>query len=125
MQSGLSIRCLRLGILLTLASFLVACGGGSSTRLTAEPVAATANPLVAQYSVHPGAAGQVFVEFGTDTSYGRQTSSSNVNAGDILPILVAGMKPSTTYHMRAKVLAGANVAWTDQDQVFTTGALGS
>ena len=65
--------CSCVGILLTLAS--LGCGSGEFTPpLTA--IAATANPLVAQYSIrhfHPGVT--AWVEFGTDTTYGRQTSA--------------------------------------------------
>lgn len=87
------------------------------------PVSPTANPLVAQYSVRAGQTGQVAVQFGTDTSYGRQTASYNISAFQTLPILVAGMKPSTTYHMRAVVSVNGNSAWTDADRTFTTGSI--
>ena len=62
------------GLLLTLGSF--GCGSGNFTPpppLTA--IASTANPLVAKYSIahfHLGLT--AWVEFGTDTTYGRQTS---------------------------------------------------
>jgi arylsulfate sulfotransferase len=90
-------------------------------------VAPTANPLVAQYSVthyHPGFS--VWVEFGTDTNYGRQTSvvsdSASVTGGAQVNVLVAGMLPQTTYHMRAHVDSPTG-PWLDEDQTFTTGAL--
>ncbi|MGB8064582.1 MAG: aryl-sulfate sulfotransferase [Candidatus Sulfotelmatobacter sp.] len=116
--------CLSGSILVTLASF--GCGSGNYTPpLTA--VTATSNPLVASYNIRHGHAGvTAWVEFGTDTTYGRQTSvmtdSLAVPRGHTLSILVAGMKPQTTYHMRA------HVDWTggsfiDQDQTFTTGPL--
>jgi arylsulfate sulfotransferase len=111
-------------VLLTLAS--LGCGsGGFTPPLTV--ITPTSHPLVAQYSIrhfHPGLT--AWVEFGTDTNYGRQTSvmsdSVAVPGGQSLNILVAGMMPQTTYHMRA------HVDWTggsfvDQDQTFTTGAL--
>lgn len=112
-------------IVLTLAS--VGCGSGSFTPpLTA--VAATSHPLVAQYSIrhfHQGLT--AWVEFGTDTTYGRQTSVVTDSAtappgGLALNILVAGMLPQTTYHMRAHV-DWAGGSWVDQDQTFTTGVL--
>jgi arylsulfate sulfotransferase len=116
--------CLFVGVLLTLASF--GCGSGDFTPpLTA--VSATSNPLIAQYSIrhfHPGLT--AWVEFGPDTSYGRQTSimtdSVTIPGGQVLNILVAGMKPQTTYHMRAHV-DWASGSFVDQDQTFTTGAL--
>jgi arylsulfate sulfotransferase len=90
-------------------------------------VAPTANPLVAQYSVrHYHSGFSVWVEFGTDTSYGRQTSavgdSSPAVGGAAVNVLVAGMLPNTTYHMRAHVDSPTG-SWVDQDQMFTTGAL--
>jgi hypothetical protein len=67
-----------------------------------------------------------WVEFGTDTSYGRQTStytsSVTTPAGQTLDILVAGMLPQTTYHMRAHV-EWAGGEWVDQDRSFTTGVV--
>jgi hypothetical protein len=33
------------------------------------------------------------------------------------------MKPSTTYHMRAKIVSAGSVIWSDQDRIFTTGSL--
>ena len=65
------------------------------------------------------------VEFGTDTSYGKQTAWYSVPAGGSgVVILVAGMKASTSYHMRAEILSGRN-AWFDKDRVFATGPLPS
>ncbi len=118
------VACLPACILLTLAS--VGCGSGNYTP-SSTAVAPTANPLVAQYSirdVHAGAS--AWVEFGTNTNYGRQTSTmTNSVATDLgvqLNILVAGMIPQTTYHMRAHV-DWAGGSWVDQDQTFTTGAI--
>ena len=92
-------------ILLTLIS--LGCGAGNSTP-PVTTVAPTANPLVAQYNInhfHPGLT--AWVEFGPTTTYGRQTSvmtdSLSVPGGQLLKILVAGMLPQTTYHMRAHV----------------------
>jgi len=99
-----------------------ACGSATYSR-----VSATQNPLVAQYEVVPTAtasAAQGWVEFGPTISYGRQTSwVSPAQGGSALPILVAGMKASTTYHMRAHVVWANGGEWVDQDHTFTTGAL--
>jgi len=57
------------------------------------------------------------VEFGLDTNYGRQTSAIT-NTTTTFSILVAGMKPQTTYHMRVRT-----DVWMDKDQTFTTGPL--
>lgn len=111
-------------ILVTLAS--LGCGSGNdSPPLTA--VSQTSNPLVAQYSIRHFPAGlTAWVEFGLDTTYGRQTSvmtSSAATAVEGLNILVAGMKPQTTYHMRAHVTLLDGSPWVDEDQTFKTGAL--
>lgn len=106
-------------ILLTIGA--LGCGSSSNPSLTT--VGATANPLVAQYSIREVHAGlSAWVEFGTDTNYGRQTSEQTVSSGSTLTILVAGMKAQTTYHMRAHV-DWPGGSWVDQDQTFTTGAL--
>jgi len=112
-------------VLISLLSTMITAGCGSS-RVSSQ-VAPTQNPLVAQYNVVPTASAsgaQSWVEFGPTTSYGRQTSSvSPIQRGFVIPILVAGMKPSTTYHMRAHVIWPDGTTWVDQDHTFTTGAL--
>ncbi len=114
-----------MGILLALTS--VGCGSGNFTPLPPSSVTATSNPLVAQYSLNHFRQGMsAWVEFGTDTTYGRQTSITTASGatpfGETINILVAGMRPQTTYHMRAHVttLGGP---WVDDDHTFTTGAL--
>ena len=105
---------------------LFGCGSGAPIPpLTV--IAATPNPLVAQYSIgHFDSGLTAWVEFGPDTTYGRQTSvmTDPVTGprGPTLNILVAGMLPQTTYHMRAHV-NGPSGSWVDQDQTFTTGLL--
>lgn len=115
--------CLSSLILITLASF--GCGSSNYTP-PRTLVTASANPLVANYKIRHFQTVTAWVEFGTDTSYGRKTSvvtdSVTVPDGQVLNILVAGMKPQTTYHMRM------HVDWTggsfiDDDHTFTTGAL--
>jgi arylsulfate sulfotransferase len=116
--------CLSVCILFALSS--VGCGSGNFTPpITA--VSSTSHPLVAQYSIrhfHQGLT--AWVEFGTDSNYGRQTSvmtnSVTTPGGQVLTILVAGMKPQTTYHMRAHV-DWAGGSFVDQDHTFTTGTL--
>ncbi len=69
------------------------------------------------------------VEFGQDTSYGRSTSWYPASAASqTSTILVAGMKASTTYHMRAQAQAlctGGTNTFTSGDLTFTTGPLPS
>jgi arylsulfate sulfotransferase len=81
--------------------------------------------LVAQYSVAAACSGQAMVEFGPDTSYGRSTTWYPVSGQyQQTPILVAGMRASTTYHMRSQVQCAGNTA-TSGDLTFTTGPLPS
>jgi arylsulfate sulfotransferase len=92
-------------------------------------VTPTAQPLVAQYSItHYQAGFTAWVEFGTDTNYGRQTSVVTDTVGGSgsvqMNILVAGMLPNTAYHMRAHVEWNGS-SWIDEDHIFTTGALPS
>jgi arylsulfate sulfotransferase len=111
-------------ILMSLLSTLIITGCGSTIY---SQVAATQNPLVAQYNVISSGAPQAWVEFGPTASYGRQTSwvSGTGKPGAALQILVAGMKASTQYHMRAHVVWPDGSTWVDQDHTFTTGALPS
>lgn len=120
------------GAVCSSAVFLLAfasmgCGAPDPPPAPIGTVSPTAHPLVAQYSIahfHSGLSG--WVEFGTDTTYGRQTSimtdSVTTPGGKVLNILVAGMKPQTTYHMRAHVTWSGG-SWVDRDQTFTTGSL--
>ena len=99
----------------------------SSTVFVIAPatVAATANPQVALFtiSVPDGVSAQV--QFGTDTSYGLTTwFVAAPSGGGAVPILVAGMKGNTDYHMRAifQPTGTTNTIFTDSDHVFTTTA---
>jgi len=117
------------GLLSTILSCVagIGCGSGSGYANPTTAVAKTANPLVAQYSVtQPHKGSSVFVEFGTDTSYGRQTATTAAtdSFGQMATVLVAGMKANTTYHMRAHVQWNGT-DWVDQDRTFTTGAIPS
>ena len=87
-------------------------------------VSATANPLVASYSITPSTSASVIVEFGTDLNYGRSTSPTIVSAGGAqTTILVAGMRAGTTYHMRARITLASGLTQLNTDQTFTTGAM--
>jgi arylsulfate sulfotransferase len=111
---------------LTLVALGCGSGSGSNYSNPESSITATQNPLVAQYNVTvPRPEGSVWVEFGADTSYGRQTSVTLGTAGygQTVPILVAGMLPSTSYHMRAHVDWYPGLSWVDQDRTFTTGTL--
>lgn len=106
--------------------YLLACGSANNRSTSDAPatsVSSTKNPLVARYFVSSQKGGNARVEFGTDTSYGMQTAWYPVPPGGSgTPILVAGMKASTTYHMRVEFLSG-ETSWLDKDRLFTTGPL--
>jgi hypothetical protein len=109
---------------LVLCGLWTACGGSSTPGTAIVAIAKTQNPLVAQYSLSTNCAGQAMVEFGPNTSYGRSTALYGMVAGSTTNILVAGMRASTTYHMRATYSCNGST-YTSQDQTFTTGPLPS
>jgi arylsulfate sulfotransferase len=115
-------------LLRTLLAFVLTslgCGGGISDPQPRSFISATQHPLVAQYDISvPGAGTSAWVEFGPDANYGRRTSASAATTGiwQNLQILVAGMRPSTTYHMRAHVDSPGG-SWVDEDHIFQTGAI--
>lgn len=82
----------------------------------------TANPQVAKYTLSPGAAGNVSVQFGSDTSYGLTTWAQPSAPGESVSLLVAGMRANSQYHMRAMVQFADGTQFTDADHVFTTGS---
>ncbi len=132
MTKQVPLRSCSLFSILTLVAFSVACGGGKFNDppgVASAAVVNTQNPLVAQYTITTalGCPGQVMVEFGPDTSYGRNTSWYPASAASqTTTILVAGMKASTTYHMRAQAQAlctGGTNTYTASDLTFTTGPL--
>jgi arylsulfate sulfotransferase len=110
------------GLLILLLS--LGCGSSNNNNFEAS-VSPTANPMVAEYDLLIPPSGAVaWVEFGPDQNYGRQTSMTVATTarGQLVKILVAGMKASTAYHMRAHV-TWPGQSWTDADQVFQTGAI--
>src|SRR6266581_6435386 len=67
-------------------------------------VSPTSHPQVARFTMTAPANATVVVEFGTDTTYGWSTAPVPApTGGGQVSILVAGMKASTTYHMRARI----------------------
>lgn len=113
-------------------SVLVGCGGGPyviPAGIFATSVSSTQNPMVASYAVTTvlDCDGQVMVEFGPDTSYGRTTAWYPTPGYYYKTnILVAGMKASTTYHMRAVAqCSGSESPMKSADSTFTTGVLPS
>ena len=87
-------------------------------------VSATANPMVAQYTLALPVPGTWSVSFGLTDSYGQSTSIRTVTApGESTSLYVAGMLPNTTYHMRATATLADGTTVTDVDRVFPTGPL--
>ena len=132
MRESAPLQPFLLSAMISLLSFAVACGGGTFNDppgIANAAVAPTQNPLVAQYTLTTalGCSGQVMVEFGPDTSYGRSTAWYPASAASqTTTILVAGMKASTTYHMRAQaqaLCAGGTNSFATGDVTFTTGPL--
>ncbi len=111
----------------------VACGGGGGAtdpresslhQLAGGTVAATTNPLVAQYTISTPAQATVTVEFGPDLMYALTTSPQPSSAtGGPVTVLVAGMKQNTTYHMRAIVTYNDGSQQFDSDHTFQTGTI--
>lgn len=89
---------------------------------TPGSVAATQNPLVAQYTMAIPAGATIQVQFGTDTTYGLNTSSVSSVGGGTETIYVAGMRASTPYHMQALVTLADGSQVKDADHTFVTGA---
>jgi hypothetical protein len=111
-------------VLLVCFFFLTGCGTGgakSETGLLHATISSTQNPLVAQVEVGSGCTGQAMVEFGPDATYGRNTSWYTITAFQLLDIQVAGMRASTTYHMRVDRQCQAGDSNTG-DMTFMTGA---
>jgi arylsulfate sulfotransferase len=118
-------------LILTFCAFSAGCAGplqsvGFGQAAVLQSVAGTQNPLVAQYSVATDCPGQAMVEFGPDASYGRTTAWNPIPGGYVrTSILVAGMRASTTYHMRSQIQCASGATENSADVTFATGALPS
>lgn len=90
----------------------------------APVVAATAHPLVALYSTPPCGSGTVRVLFaaGADAQGGSSTPSQPCSAVRGNAAYVVGMRPSTTYTLRAEVTRDGSTV-LGPASTFTTGAL--
>lgn len=95
--------------------------GASSSPGT---VSSTNNPLVALYSIAAPQGTTVQVLFGSTTNYGLTTWTQPApQGGGIVGIYVAGMRASTTYHMKGVISMPDGSTITDVDQTFTTGTV--
>ena len=107
-----------------LCSILISCASTLACGGVGQSVNGTNNPLVAEYTMPTDCAGQVMVEFGPDTSYGRSTAWYPTPAEHtIVKILVAGMKASTSYHLRSQLQCNGGATETGPDFTFDTGPL--
>ena len=96
----------------------------AATIIAPGVVAPTANLQVAMYTITPPAGATVSVQFGLDTTYGLNTWSLPApSSGGPVSILVAGMKMSSTYHLRAVLNLSDGSSFDDADHTFTTGTL--
>jgi len=87
-------------------------------------VASTANVQVANYTITLPTGATVAIQFGPDTNYGLTTWQQPAPAGGgAVSILVAGMKLSSAYHMRAVLALADGSTFDDVDHTFTTGTL--
>jgi len=86
-------------------------------------VSTTNNPMVAEYLMTAPDGGNVKIEFGPDTSYSLDTWTRPApSGGGPVNILVAGMRASSTYHMRAVVDLPGGAQFQDEDHTFQTQA---
>src|SRR5579872_3747274 len=127
MRQSFCSKLLCIVALSVVTAFTFACGSAITHPAIESSVASTSNPLVAQVSVVSGCVGQAMVEFGPDTSYGRSTSWYAV-PGKYQPttIFVAGMRASTTYHLRSQSqCSGITESVASPDMTFATGPIPS
>ncbi len=110
---------------LVVCALMAGCGAGSIPSLTQGRVSGTQNPLVAVYTIRTACPGQMMVEFGPTTSYGRNTAWYPLTPANYTSVEVAGMRASSTYHMRAQVQCANGTTTMTPDTTFTTGPLPS
>jgi hypothetical protein len=127
---GLRSTRTRLAVTALLTSLICLPAGAGSAAVTAAPTAIT-GPVSAVGSTSATAGGTVnpggqattwYVEYGTSTSYGKQTASKSAASGTTnaqVSASLTGLAPSTTYHYR---LVASNGAGTSRgaDGIFTT-----
>ncbi len=94
------------------------------TIIAPGAVAPTANVQVASYTITAPTGASVSIQFGPDTNYGLTTWQLPApSGGGAVNILVAGMRQSSTYHMRAVLKLADSSELDDADHTFTTGAV--
>lgn len=121
---------MRLTALASLVVALTALAGAGAAAAATVPTAST-GPVTAvapttatvSGSVNPnGAATTWYVEYGTTTSYGKQTSSTSAGSGTTSAAVsasLAALKPGTTYHYRFVATSTAGTG-RGADGILTT-----
>src|SRR5437762_5531470 len=90
-----------------------------STDQFQSSVTPTNNPLVANYALTIPDGSEVSVELGLGTSYGLLTWQIPAPAGGgTVSLFVAGMLPTTQYHMRALIQLQNGTTVPEDDHVF-------
>ncbi len=107
---------------------LAGCGGSGNSLPTTDfssQIAGTNNPQVASYSITVPKPATVSIEYSRDTGYALKTWEVDTPAaGGKVSILVAGMLPNATYHMRAVVAyKDGTKTVADTDHTFQTGGI--
>jgi hypothetical protein len=106
---------------------LAGCGGSGSSLPTTDfssQIAGTNNPQVASYSITVPKQATVNIEYSRDTGYALKTWEVDTpEAGGKVSILVAGMLPNATYHMRAVVAYKDGTTVADTDHTFQSGGI--
>ena len=64
---------------------------------------------------------EVSFEWGLTTAYGTPLPVKTMNATGAFSATVSGLTPGTTYHFRAKAVAGGTTVYGDPENTFTTG----
>lgn len=95
---------------------------GQVTILGDGTVTGTIHPLVADYQIYAPEGSTVTVQFGPDWTYSLSTNSHMPPpGGGVVHILVAGMRASSTYQLRAKLTLPDGTIFYDSNRSFTTG----
>jgi hypothetical protein len=123
---------MRVGATVLLSGLLLLFAGGGMAATAAAPTAITGpvtsigpTTATATGTVNPGGQATTwYFEYGTSTTYGKQTATKSAGSGTTnlqVSAALAGLAPGTAYHYR---LVAANAAGTRRgaDGIFTTSA---
>lgn len=104
-------------------SLKIGSGTSTPTVLTLEAgILDATHATLRGYLTEDGAqTTQCYFEYGTDTSYGSETTPGTVYEGNIFESNISGLSLGITYHYRAVAVNDSGVSYGD-DESFTTGA---